>query len=261
MRAKPTSIRWAPWLAPPGCKFYAPLTERGRASGIREYATPGSGTFAGSPTWQYGPAGPQLSGFTTSAGLEFNGLAPVMGTFPCWIAALVTAPAGASGVPFSQGRTANSLSYAYLFVDAAAPTVGYFIRGSTTTTVSPSAAINIADGRPHVLMGVSLSLGSHQLHLDGEQVGTSASPIAAFAAPGTGRVSVGYLGASSNTLAFGGAVLWAGMGNGPVPRARELSDDLLSGRFAAIRPRGRVAVAVAVATAPVGWKYFMDVEG
>lgn len=238
---KPAAPTWRPNSAPDGCRFFAAFGQFGE-SRPRNYVTSVAGTVVGSPTWIYGPYGPQLDGFSTSNYLTFDAMPQFLnvGTFPFWIACLFV-NTGVSDA-FLVGSTSLS---------SATPTVAVRINSNNNVgqvryeatgdavpqglALSSVGAATCNDGLPHVMLGISYSASNHVLYFDGVSLATSAATITTGT---TTAFTVGMKRTTTNSSPLSsGSVIVAAAGSNASPDPVALTNDWLTGRFSAVRPR------------------------
>jgi len=249
---KPPVATWQPDRAPAGSRLYLPMHE-GAGARTRDLAGVGLGTFVGTPTWGRGPYGGQIGGFTTS---NYITVSPIPArAYPFWQAYLFVNTVTTTGATLGGWtNTGGSNPAAIIRVNGdVVSRPDYFLRddaggGPVASLSAASGSATPNDGLPHVLMASSHSTVDHRLYWDGRLVGSSSTSVGTITTP---VFTVGVMRRTTVSGAFGGSTIAVLAGSGSVPDAMALAQDLLSGRFAAMRPR-RDLVAFAGVTAAGG---------
>lgn len=247
--SKPTQTTYRPRILP-GVTVLAGLGEgEGYASawlnGVRTV-----GTYTGSPTWERGLYGPQLSGFGASSYIDWAQSAVAV-TYPLWAVVMFVNSSSSQQVMAGWSSTSDAFGAATLRVNNAsiANTVAWRLRnnaGGTSVVAALNASTN--DGLPHVAMGVSFSDTDHRIYFDGQPGITATTSVGSLT---NNTWCIGALHNSSVTLPTVGSILFTAGGMGITPNPYAVYQDLISGRFRSIRPRRRRNLfAFSASTAP-----------
>lgn len=176
-------------------------------------------TFVGAPAWQSGPWGSQLGSFSTTKYVKADALATGFGrTYPFWIAVVASNTVTTGNLwALSAGASVSSntaIGFSYNFPSTGK--ISYYLEiAGVGPTSGASATVPCNDGLPHFVCGVSYSSTDHRLLFDGVQVGSSTTSLAAVTT--INQFSLGLFRTSSLSAAFGGSLIWGGLGWAAVP--------------------------------------------
>lgn len=252
IQIKPTMPLWQPGLAPAGTTAYYPLTEGGGFT-VRDYARRPSrnGTFIGAPPWQRGLYGPQLGGFDNINYVDCPAFLGAV-TYPYWTAALFTTTSSTDSALTCACISTLAISTWSLRVNrTSGGTVCWQESDNNGTLGTAQASLGANDGKPHVAMGVTYGTNDRRVYFDGRFAATDTTAL--LANSGFDKAAIGIIPRSAPALPFQGSIIAALFGRGLIPDPMALANDLLSGRFLAIRPRPQITtLAAAQAVGGVG---------